>query len=589
MAKITKIDVSKPLIKPKIKVAAYARVSMDTDRLRHSLSTQISYYNNLIQNNSEWQYVGVYADLGISGTSIEKRTEFKRMIEDCEQGKIDVILTKSIQRFARNTVDLLEVVRHLKTLGIEVRFEKENINSLSSDGELMLSILASFAQEESRSISENVKWGIRKRFEKGLHNGRFQIYGYRWIDQELVIEPKESKIVKRIYKNYLSGISAEEMEKEFQVEGVKGLKGNLMKSSAIRNILKNITYTGNLLFQKEYVIDPISGKSKLNYGELPQYFVENHHEAIIPMEVWQQVQDERARRRKLGAMGNPHIQTSALTSKIKCSYCNRSFQHSSRKLKNGRTTFWECATRKSGKGNPCGTGEIRDDILYEMLGGILKCEVTQEVIREKLDFITVSDGNKLEFHLLSGEVFYREYVSNKRIESWTEERRKQASENRRNKHKYNRTRKATPFTGLIECGCCSNSFTALKSKLQDGAEVCYLRCKTNRTDCPPNSIKEHQLKEIIRKELNLDAFDEGIMDEKIERIIIANQIVRLNFKDGTIKKIAYQKEKKKGHKWTKKQHEVMAKKIKESWTEERRKKASEQMKKMRSEKKWQER
>ena len=205
MAKITKVEQKMPTIKAKKKVAAYARISMESERMHHSLSAQISYYNALIQKKPEWEFAGVYADDGISGTGIAKRTEFQRMLADCEAGKINIILTKSIQRFARNTVDLLETVRHLKDIGVEVRFEKENINSMSGDGELMLSILASFAQEESRSISENVKWGTKKRFEQGIPNGHFQIYGYRWEGDHLVVEPEEAKIVKLIFDNFMNG------------------------------------------------------------------------------------------------------------------------------------------------------------------------------------------------------------------------------------------------------------------------------------------------------------------------------------------------------------------------------------------------
>lgn len=165
MRKIERIEPTVPQIRRKKRVAAYARVSMETDRLNHSLSAQVSYYSDLIQKNPEWEYAGVYADSFISGTSTKNRAEFQRMIADCEDGRIDIVLTKSISRFARNTVDLLETVRHLKSIGVEVRFEKENINSLKADGEVMLSILASFAQEESVSISNNVKWGTRKRFD----------------------------------------------------------------------------------------------------------------------------------------------------------------------------------------------------------------------------------------------------------------------------------------------------------------------------------------------------------------------------------------------------------------------------------------
>ncbi len=165
--KITRIETTVATLVPKKKVVAYARVSMESDRLNHSLSAQVSYYSNLIQNNPAWIYVGVYADNGIFGGDIRRRTEFKRLVEECDAGKIDIILCKSISRFARNTVDFLETVRHLKSLGIDVRFEKENIKSLSADEELMLGILAGFAEEESRSQSDNVKWSIQKKFERG--------------------------------------------------------------------------------------------------------------------------------------------------------------------------------------------------------------------------------------------------------------------------------------------------------------------------------------------------------------------------------------------------------------------------------------
>ena len=171
MKTVKKIEVTRPVLPTRKRVAAYARVSMESDRMMHSLSTQVSYYNELIQSNPEWEFAGVYADNFISGTAIDRRPEFKRLLDDCEAGKIDIVLTKSISRFARNTVDLLETVRHLKELGIEVQFEKEHINSLSDDGELMLSLLASFAQEESRSISENARWAIQKRFEKASRTG----------------------------------------------------------------------------------------------------------------------------------------------------------------------------------------------------------------------------------------------------------------------------------------------------------------------------------------------------------------------------------------------------------------------------------
>lgn len=225
MAKsITRIEVKKPDLLQRKRVAAYARVSMDTERLMHSLSVQVSYYSELIQTPG-WEYAGVYADEGISGTKMDSRPEFVRMLADCEAGKIDIIFTQSLSRFARNTVDTLNVVRRLKELGIEVRFEKENIWTFDSKGELLITIMASFAQEEVRSLSENVKWGLRKRFEQGVPNGRFHVYGYRWEGDHLVIQPDEATIVRRIFQNFLQGKSRLETEREFAAEGITTAKG----------------------------------------------------------------------------------------------------------------------------------------------------------------------------------------------------------------------------------------------------------------------------------------------------------------------------------------------------------------------------
>ena len=240
MRRIRKIEQKLPSIRERKKVAAYARVSMESERMHHSLSAQVSFYSNFIQKNPEWEYAGVYADYGISGTGMKKRKEFQRMLQDAKDGKIDLILTKSIQRFARNTVDLLSTVRQLKDIGVEVWFEKENIRSMSGDGELMMSILASFAQEESRSISENVRWRIKKGFEKGKPNGHFRVYGYRWEGDNLVIVPEEAAIVKRIFQNFLDGKSRLETEREFAAEGIKTRGGYPWMDTNIRVILTNV-------------------------------------------------------------------------------------------------------------------------------------------------------------------------------------------------------------------------------------------------------------------------------------------------------------------------------------------------------------
>jgi DNA invertase Pin-like site-specific DNA recombinase len=296
MREVTKVAPSVPALQRKKRVAAYARVSLDSERLIHSLSAQVSYYSDYIQKNPLWIYAGVYADEGISGTQTQKRDEFNRLMKDCEDGKIDIILVKSISRFARNTVDLLSSVRYLKSLGIEVRFEKENISSMSNDGELMLSILASFAQEESRSISENVKWSTRKRFEKGIPNGRVRVFGYKWVGDILEIVPDEAEIVRRIYSEFIGGKTPRTIAKGLNDDGITTRMGCRWSDFGIRTILNNITYTGNMLLQKVFTDDPITKNRKTNRGELPRLFVENTHEPIIEKGIFDKAQKEFERR-----------------------------------------------------------------------------------------------------------------------------------------------------------------------------------------------------------------------------------------------------------------------------------------------------
>ncbi len=425
MPNLRKIEAAVPAIREKKKVAAYARVSMQSERMLHSLSAQVSYYSGLIQKNPDWEYAGVYADDFISGTNTVKRDEFKRMLADCETGKIDIILTKSISRFARNTVDLLETVRHLKDLGIEVRFEKENIRSMDGDGELMLTILASFAQEESRSISDNVKWGIRKRMQNGIPNGRFRIYGYRWEGDELVIVPEEAEIVKRIFQNFLDGKSRLETEREFAAEGITTRDGHRWTDSNLKVVLTNVTYTGNLLLQKEFVADPITKQKKKNRGELPQYYVEDTHPAIIDKATFDFVQEEMARRRELGALANKSLNTSCFTGKIKCPYCGQSYMHNKR-TDRGYMEFWNCGSKKKkkkGAGCPVG-GTINHKNMVKVCTEVLGLdEFDESVFLEQVDHIDVPERYTLEFHMADGSVITKGCPNTGHQDCWTPERR----------------------------------------------------------------------------------------------------------------------------------------------------------------------
>lgn len=303
MRKISIIEQAAPDILKTKRTAAYARVSRETERLSHSISAQISYYDNLIRNHPGWEYAGVYADWGISGTDVKKREGFQRMIADCEAGKIDIVLTKSISRFARNTVDLLETVRHLKALNVEVRFEKEHINSLSGDGELMLSILASFAQEESRSVSENIKWGIRKRYQSGeIGVKNKQVFGYRYDGERYVIVPKEAEIVEIIFEKYIAGMTLRNMVRLLDEMGAETRQGCRFSYSSIQYILHNEIYCGDRLLQKCFVEDPIRHNKVSNRGQLPQYYIRDCHQPVIDRETFARARKE-ARRRAAGHSG----------------------------------------------------------------------------------------------------------------------------------------------------------------------------------------------------------------------------------------------------------------------------------------------
>ena len=578
---IQRIEPTKPKITKRKRVAAYARVSVDKGRTMHSLSAQVSYYSNLIQKNPEWEYAGVYSDGGISGTSTDARTEFQRLIKDAEDGKVDIILTKSISRFARNTVYLLETVRKLKAIDVEVRFEKEKINSLSGDGELMLSILASFAQEESRSISNNIKWSIQKRFKQGKHNGRFHIYGYRWEGQDLVVEPQEAEMVKLMYANYMNGLSAEHTANQLTKMGVMAMKGGPFKATSVRQILANITYTGNLLLQKEYTADPITGKSRLNKGELPQYFVENHHEAIIPMEEWQAVQDERERRRKLGAHANKSIKTTCFTSKIKCGNCGKSFRRSGKTQSKNKEVYyiWTCRN-KSEKGiEVCNARNIPEKVLKKVCAEVLGIdEFDEQVFIDKVEQVIPFEDDILRFKFKDGSEDEKKWTSTARKDYWTPEVRRAWSERNRRKESSIFNGRFTEFTGFVICGRCGANYRRQSVTYSDGTVGRKWHCSSLAEDCKPdqkrNSIDEDTLKNMVAEVLGIPEFDEPTMDEQLTRISTIDTEVTFHFKDGHTETKMYTIPKKRGYVQSEEQKRRQAEYKKKWWEEKKRGKES---------------
>ncbi len=348
------------------RVAAYARVSTDNDEQLSSYEAQVDYYTRHIQSNTSWQFVEVYTDEGISATSTKKRDGFNRMIADALAGKIDLIITKSVSRFARNTVDTLTTVRQLKEKGVEVYFEKENIYTLDSKGELLITIMSSLAQEESRSISENVSWGQRKRFADGklmLPYGQF--LGYKKGEDGLPeIVEKEAEIVRKIYKLFLEGKTPSTIARWLTEEGYPTPSGKkVWQFSTVKSILQNEKYKGDAILQKSYTVDFLTKRKKINEGELPQYYVENSHPAIISPETFELVQEEFRRRKAAGR------QTSAIScfaSRIVCGECGgfygRKVWHSTSKYAN---TIWQC-NNKFTKRKFCTTPHLKEEVVKKV-------------------------------------------------------------------------------------------------------------------------------------------------------------------------------------------------------------------------------
>ena len=399
MPKITVIEGRKPILPAKKKVAAYARVSKDTEQLMHSLSAQVSYYSDLIQRTPGWEYAGVYVDAGITGTSAAARPEFQRMISDCEAGKIDIVLTKSISRFARNTVDLLATVRRLKELGIEVRFEKERINSLTGDGEVMLSILASFAEQESVSLSNNIKWTFQKKFKNGEVHSHQKMLGYRWDGDERLVVPEEAETVRFIFSEYLAGKSYHAIARELDAKGVKSVHGaEHFPFASVKLILKTEEYTGCMVMQKEHNISP--KRQRLNRGELPKYKVDDHHEAIIDRETFDRVQEIMAERsakseRQKGL-------DSPFAGLLHCGKCGRSVcghrTPTSRQNGDSRFVTWRCVGKNNGR--KCDSRDAHNEELFAAAKSILGTTATAESL-ENVKGILMYD-EKLVFELRNG-------------------------------------------------------------------------------------------------------------------------------------------------------------------------------------------
>lgn len=419
---MAKIKVIESRIIPKIekkKVAAYTRVSTGKDSMIHSLSAQISYYNEYISMHPNWELVEIYADEGISGTK-EERPDFQRMLQDSRDGKIDMIITKSITRFARNTVTLLNAIRELKLLNIDVYFEKENIHTLSSEGEFMITLLASYAQEEARSASENQLWRIKRMFENGQPNTCHH-YGYRLENGKFEVFPAEAEVVKRIFGMYLSGLGVTKIAKILRDDGIPTRFDKKWKPSVIYEMLKNKAYTGYLLLQKTYHKDYISKKSVKNNGEKPMYEVIDAHEAIIDEKTFEAVQAEIERRscvHKKQMAPHDNYEFSGL---LYCGVCGEKL----RRRKNNGRYIWICKTYNDFGKEYCDSKQIREDMLMSLVAEQLKDESLM-TIKDKLEKIIVNNNQTIELHYKDGRTNIIPWHYRSRSCSWTEEMREAA-------------------------------------------------------------------------------------------------------------------------------------------------------------------
>ena len=418
MKKVIERSASQVPAAPKlIRVAAYARVSSGKDAMLHSLSAQVSYYNNLIQNHPGWIFCGIYADEAVTGTK-DSRDQFQKLLADCRAGKVDLVITKSISRFARNTVTLLQTVREIKNLGVDVYFEEQNIHSLSSDGELFLTILASYAQEESRSASENQKWRVRDKFRNGIPwSGT--ILGYRYGADGYVIEPTEAETVRLIFESYLQGMGLVSIAKLLNAQSRTSRYGRPWGKSSIMRVLRNSTYTGNLLLQKTYSENHLTKRTRQNNGELPKYYIEDAHEAIIPLRQFNAVQEEIQRRAKKHYTPNATKKQYPFTGKLVCAGCGK---HYRRKVTATGPT-WICPTYNTQGKAACPSKRIPESTLVlmaeEVVGSI-------DAFSGEITEVRLENGNRLVFLHTNGKESVKQWQDRSRAESWTAEMREVA-------------------------------------------------------------------------------------------------------------------------------------------------------------------
>lgn len=418
---VERVDSYIPAQPRALRVCAYARVSSGKDAMLHSLSAQVSHYSEMIQSHIGWVYCGVYSDEALTGTKSD-REGFQQMLTDCRAGKIDMVITKSISRFARNTVTLLQTVRELKSMGIDVYFEEQYIHTISADGELMMTILASYAQEESLSASENQKWRVRKAFENGeLINLRF-LFGYSITADGVQINEKEAAIVREIFSRFNGGESMSSISRDLNARGYRGALGGKWCAERMRNTLSNEKYLGNALLQKRYRNNHIEKKLVANKGELPMYYAEGTHEPIIDQATFDKAQ-ERLRMLAQQTANRKKPTRSAFSGLIHCGLCGNTYKRVTYRKKH----YWNCTTFQTKGKSECAAKRIPEETLE-----VLTCEVLgavsfdPDMVRSKITAIRAEKSNMVVYCMDDGSEIVKRWKDRSRAESWTPEMKEKA-------------------------------------------------------------------------------------------------------------------------------------------------------------------
>ena len=493
---------------PKLRVAAYCRVSTDSDEQETSYDAQVSHYTEYIQQNPQWTLAGIFADDGISGTNTKKRDEFNRMIDECMAGNIDIIITKSISRFARNTLDCLQYIRLLKDKNITVYFEKESINTMDAKGEVLITIMASLAQQESQSLSQNVKLGLQYRYQQGkvtVNCNRFLGYT-KGNDGRLVIDPEQSEVVKRIYREYLEGSSMDRISAGLEADGIlTGAGKEKWHTSTINKILRNEKYMGDALLQKTYTTDFLTKKRIRNNGTVPQYYVEDDHEAIIPKELFMQVQEELVRRRVVHKSPSGKKRTYScnhcFAQIIVCGECGELYRRVHWNNHGRKSIVWRCISRleiTSAEKN-CTNRTVNELLLQE-----ITVKAFNQILTERDIFLKTLQQN------IAKAVVSADTLSPGGIQARLEELQKELIKKANNKQDY-------------------DAIADEIFRLRDQKEQSEL--DTHHREEAMNRIKE--LQDFISKQkTDITEFDEALVKKLIEKITVFADHFTVKFKSG---------------------------------------------------------